>query len=133
MTTFSTPLAGSIPLGSEFYFGNHLILNLYGCDGDVIRDGLAIERYAVEAVNLLKMKAYGPPMVQHFGHESPITSGYTLVQLIETSNITGHFSDAKLSAYLDIFSCQPFDMVEAREHAADFFHARRGNYMVLDR
>jgi S-adenosylmethionine/arginine decarboxylase-like enzyme len=45
--------------------------------------------------------------------------GYTLVQLIETSNITGHFVEETNDMYLDVFSCKEFkpetvkDMVEA--------------------
>ena len=37
------------------------------------------------------------------------TSGFTLVQLIETSNVTAHFCDHSGEAYFDIFSCKDFD------------------------
>jgi len=59
------------------------------------------------------MVAYGEPIVEHFGHEDPETSGYTLVQLIETSNVTAHFCDNSGEIYLDIFSCRDFDTEKA--------------------
>jgi S-adenosylmethionine/arginine decarboxylase-like enzyme len=34
--------------------------------------------------------------------------GYTLVQLIETSDITAHFIEETNDIYLDIFSCKSF-------------------------
>jgi S-adenosylmethionine/arginine decarboxylase-like enzyme len=39
----------------------------------------------------------------------PEAAGYSLVQLIETSAVTGHFCDASGDAYLDVFSCKDFD------------------------
>ncbi|MCI5219805.1 MAG: hypothetical protein D3914_11620 [Candidatus Electrothrix sp. LOE2] len=54
------------------------------------------------------MKAYGDPLIVHFAEHSYEAAGYSLVQLIETSAITGHFSDNNRDAYLDIFSCKEF-------------------------
>jgi S-adenosylmethionine/arginine decarboxylase-like enzyme len=34
--------------------------------------------------------------------------GYTVVQLIETSNITAHFVEHTNDIYFDIFSCKSF-------------------------
>ena len=53
------------------------------------------------------MVAFGPPRVVRFG--SGRQMGYTLVQLIETSNISAHFAEETNDIYLDIFSCKPFD------------------------
>jgi S-adenosylmethionine/arginine decarboxylase-like enzyme len=36
--------------------------------------------------------------------------GYTLVQLIETSNICAHFVEETDDMYLDVFSCKKFDI-----------------------
>jgi S-adenosylmethionine/arginine decarboxylase-like enzyme len=54
------------------------------------------------------MVPYGEPQVVHFG--SGDKSGFTLVQLIETSNITAHFCEETDDMYLDVFSCKPFNM-----------------------
>ena len=52
------------------------------------------------------MKAYGPPQIVHFGEGGK--AGYTLVQLIETSNIMAHFVEETNDAYVDVFSCKEF-------------------------
>jgi S-adenosylmethionine decarboxylase len=53
------------------------------------------------------MVAYGEPQIVDFG--SGNKAGYTLVQLIETSNICAHFVNENDTMYLDVFSCKPFD------------------------
>ena len=52
------------------------------------------------------MNAYGAPLLEHFAEHLPEAAGYSLVQLIETSAITGHFCDRSGDAYVDIFSCK---------------------------
>jgi S-adenosylmethionine decarboxylase len=66
------------------------------------------------------MVAYGEPVPEHFATHLPEAAGYSLVRLIETSAVTGHFCDASGDAYLDVFSCKEFDPEVAlrvvREH-----------------
>jgi S-adenosylmethionine/arginine decarboxylase-like enzyme len=87
-------------------WGKHLVLNLYNCSKTHITSKHNIEMFSKNLVNRIDMKAYGNPQVIHFG--SGNKAGYTLVQLIETSNITGHFCDDSGNAYLDVFSCKDF-------------------------
>jgi S-adenosylmethionine/arginine decarboxylase-like enzyme len=70
-------------------------------------------------VKEIDMKAYGKPLVVHFGAGNK--AGYTLVQLIETSNITGHFCEEDNSAYIDVFSCKEFDKEKVKEVVNVFF------------
>jgi S-adenosylmethionine/arginine decarboxylase-like enzyme len=93
-------------------FGQHLVVDAAGCN-DRIMDGDAIAAFAEDLVKAIDMKAYGAPWIEHFGHDSPKTSGFTLVQLIETSNICAHFCDHSGEAYFDIFSCKSFDEATA--------------------
>ncbi len=55
------------------------------------------------------MTAYGDPQVVHFGEAGSDKEGFTLVQLIETSNICAHFCNATKEVYLDVFSCKEFN------------------------
>ena len=89
-------------------FGQHLIVDAAGCN-DRISDRDAIAAFAADLVKAIDMKAYGAPWIEHFGHDLPKASGFTLVQLIETSNVTAHFCDDSGEAYFDIFSCKSFD------------------------
>lgn len=107
-------------------FGQELTVDLYDCDLATISSGEKIKEFIVELCdNVIHMKRYGEALIPHFGHENPITSGYSLVQLIETSCVSAHFSEYKKSVYLNIFSCAYFDPKETEEFCKKFFGAKR--------
>jgi len=54
------------------------------------------------------MKPYGEPQVIHFADNTD-KAGWTVIQLIQTSNIIGHFIDHSGDFYLDVFSCKNFE------------------------
>ncbi len=115
------------------YWGYHLILDCQGCSRKKItsRDNLiAFIKALVEAID---MKAYGEPIVAHFATHDPEKAGYSLVQLIETSSITGHFVDKNGDAYLDIFSCKPFDNETVKRVVNEYFEATRIKIHFLTR
>jgi S-adenosylmethionine/arginine decarboxylase-like enzyme len=115
-------------------FGQELILNLYDCDLKMISDGEQIKNYVIKLCDeVIEMKRYGEPLIPHFGHENPITSGYSLVQLIETSCVSAHFSEYKRSVYLNIFSCKWFDPDKAAEFSRKWFKAGRMETKLLKR
>jgi S-adenosylmethionine decarboxylase len=114
-------------------FGMHLVLDLDGCVPTLIASRGHIANYAHHIVKKIEMTAYGPPILEHFGHDDPITAGWTLVQLIETSSITGHFSEHLQSAHIDIFSCRRFSTDRAISYSAAFFEATGATYTVIVR
>jgi len=59
--------------------------------------------------------------------------GYTLVQLIETSDITCHFAEEDNSVYLDLFSCKPFASAKAKEVFVTSFEPEQILVRVLKR
>ncbi len=125
---------GSPNHNEEDYFGQELIVNLYECDLEKISSEDAIREFVVKLTDdVLKMKRYGDALIPHFGHDDPVTSGYSLVQLIETSSITGHFSEFKKSCYLNVFSCAWYDPEKAATFCQDFFGAKRAEVTLLKR
>lgn len=96
------------------YWGEHLILDCGSCNKNVL-DAKMIESFVKELVVKINMKAYGEPQIVHFATHDPQKGGYSLVQLIETSAITGHFVDYTRDAYLDIFSCKEIPIEIAKE------------------
>ena len=118
----------------ENFYGQELILNLYDCNLEKISSGDEIKKYIIELCdNVIHMKRYGEALIPHFGHENPITSGYSMVQLIETSSVTGHFSEYKKSAYINIFSCVWYDPEKTAEFTQKFFEAKRVEKTLLKR
>ncbi len=95
-------------MSSKKAWGQHLILDIAGCN-DNICDEATIRAFVKALLEAIDMVAYGEPVIEHFAEHVPDAAGYSMVQLIETSAVTGHFSDKNRDAYLDIFSCKPFD------------------------
>lgn len=115
-------------------FGQELVINLYECNLKKISSAAEIKRFVTKlCARVIHMKRYGEPLIPHFGHDNPITAGYSLVQLIETSSITGHFSEYKKSAYLNIFSCAWFDLEKTAAFVQEFFEAKRADVTFLKR
>lgn len=101
------------------HWGHHLLLNARKCVPSTIRSRSVIEAFSHNLVKKIDMVAYGPPQIIMFGTGNK--QGYTLVQLIETSNITGHFVEETDDMYLDVFSCKEFDPKTVEEVVAWYF------------
>jgi len=104
-------------------------IDIYDCDGDLIRDAEAIRRFVRELCDLIEMKRFGETQVVHFGEDERV-AGFSMVQLIETSLISGHFANLTNAVYLDVFSCKPYDPDVVRQFAQEFFRGNRSNLHV---
>lgn len=112
-------------------WGKHLVLDIAGCAPKQIRCAHVIYDFTKTLVDRIDMQAYGEPQIVMFG--SGNKKGYTLVQLIETSNICAHFVEETNDMYLDVFSCKDFDPDVVRETVAEYFEPRRMKHTVLIR
>jgi S-adenosylmethionine/arginine decarboxylase-like enzyme len=122
MTSTLTEAATPAQLASPGrYWGYHLILDCRGGDVNAVRDRRTIVAWVRCLVERIEMRAYREPVCEHFATHDPDAAGYSLVQLIETSSITGHFVDRNGDAYIDIFSCKAFDVETARSVVHEFF------------
>jgi len=98
-------------------------VDLYGCNPETIRDARVIKRYVDELCELIEMKQFGETQIVNFGEDEKV-AGYSMVQLIETSLISGHFANKTNSAYIDIFSCKYYEPSVAVEFTKKFFEAK---------
>ena len=114
-------------------FGYELVMNLHGCDKDIITSKKKLQEYIDKLCKLIKMKKYGKTLLPYFGEKAAYTKGYSLVQLIETSSITGHFSDFWGTAYINIFSCKKYNKDLARRFTSKFFKAEKTKTKFLIR
>lgn len=113
------------------HWGLHCMINARRCNQLAISNPRVIELFTNDLVQRIDMKAYGRPLIQHFGEGNK--SGYTLVQLIETSNITAHFCDQTGDAYLDVFSCKAFDAGAVQNVVATWFKPESMDSKVIAR
>jgi len=109
-------------VGEGKAWGLSTSVDLQDCAPETIRDRNHIEAYVIALCNLIGMKRYGDCQIVHFGDGR--VAGYSMIQLIETSLISGHFANDTNRAYLDIFSCKGYDAVVVEEFSRKFFGAR---------
>lgn len=103
-------------------WGLYTSVDIHNCDPAIIRDADMIRQYVVQLCDLIEMKRFGETQVVHFGEDERV-AGYSMIQLIETSLISGHFANSTNSAYLDIFSCKFYDANTMVEFTKDYFKA----------
>ena len=105
-------------------FGWELILDLYGCDYKRISQSKFLKQFIKELCDKnLKVRREGDLIMKHYGQAH--LEGYSIVQLIESSSVVGHFSEQRLSAHIDMFSCAPFDKNLVKSFTKKFFKAKK--------
>lgn len=112
-------------------WGYHLIIDSSKCMRGAIRCPRIITQFSDTLVKEIDMVPYGRPQVQHFG--SGNKAGYTLVQLIETSNIVAHFVEETDDMYLDVFSCKPFYPDTVKKVVSQYFRPLNTNAQFMIR
>lgn len=104
------------------YWGLAASIDVQNCNPLLIRSADAIKQYVIQLCDLIKMKRFQDTCVVNFGEDERV-AGYSMVQLIETSLISGHFANLTNNAYIDIFSCKVYDPYQAAEFTKQFFNA----------
>ena len=101
------------------YWGYHLMLDCSGCNEN-ISSREQINKFVKELIKKIKMTAHGEPVIEYLLPGDP-KQGYSLMQLITTSNICGHFMDLDSTAYFDVFSCKEFDIDTVKKIVHKYF------------
>ena len=113
------------------HFGYHLLLDCTNCNRAYIGSRIQIGSFVNELIRRIDMVAVGDPTIKYLC-EGDEKEGYSLMQLISTSSIVGHFMDRSGDAYIDVFSCKPFDIKIAEACVQEFFAPTkvRVNYLT---
>ncbi len=109
-------------------WGLYCSVDIYNCGPECIRDENMIKLYVIQLCDLIEMKRFGDTQVVRFGND-PRSEGFSMVQLIETSIISGHFANLENSAYIDIFSCKYYDPEVIAHFSVSFF---KGSDYILN-
>ena len=107
-------------------------IGIYGCDPDLIRDAGAIRRFVIELCDRIQMRRFGECHVVDFGEDDRV-AGFSMFQLIETSNISAHFANASNAVYLDVFSCKAYEPDTVAVFAKEFFRGKSVTINVTPR
>jgi S-adenosylmethionine/arginine decarboxylase-like enzyme len=107
-------------------------VDVKNCDPAIIRDSALINEYVIKLCDLIEMKRFGECRIVHFGEDEKV-AGYSMVQLIETSLISGHFANATNSAYIDVFSCKTYDPDVVAAFTKEYFKGDSIRVVTTDR
>jgi len=100
------------------HWGYHLMLDCSGCKRIASREN--IYNFTKDMVKRIDMTAHGEPVIEYLLEGDP-KQGYSMMQLITTSNICGHFMELDGTAYFDVFSCKQFDIETAKSVVQEYF------------
>jgi S-adenosylmethionine/arginine decarboxylase-like enzyme len=104
------------------HFGYHLMLDCSGCTNIDSREN--IYNFTKELIKRIDMTAYGEPIIEYL-LPGDVKQGFSLMQLITTSNIAGHFMELDGTAYFDIFSCKTFDAEVVKTTVQEYFSPKK--------
>ena len=111
-------------------WGYHLMLDCSGCQG--INDRNQIYSFVKDLITQIDMVAHGEPVIEYLLPGDP-NQGYSLMQLITTSNICGHFMELDGTAYFDVFSCKEFNPVIVKKVVKSYFNPKKIKSKLIKR
>lgn len=118
---------GQIKFHDGPHFGFESIFDIYECDYEILTSESELKKFVLSLAATIEMKTYGDPIMKRFGHGREDTLGYTVIQLIETSSITLHVSEAGRSVFLNVFSCIDFSHAKVKEFSEGFLRGKSLN------
>ena len=115
------------------YWGKHLLIDAFAGNLSKISSEENIRNFVNDLVVKIDMVKYGDLWINNFATHDPAKAGYSFVQMIETSNITGHFVDADGNFYIDVFSCKDYDEQVVLELVDLYFSPESTDWLIVDR
>jgi S-adenosylmethionine/arginine decarboxylase-like enzyme len=106
-------------------WGHHLLLNCTAGDLDKISSRDNILNFVKKLVIAIDMESFGPCWCEDFATHDISKAGYSFIQMITTSNISGHFVSSNGNFYIDVFSCKPFDNTVVHFVVSEFFNPNK--------
>jgi S-adenosylmethionine/arginine decarboxylase-like enzyme len=123
---------------SKKTYGYELIMDLHGCDVSSF-NRRSIEEYMAAVCEAIDMKRedlhfwdYEAVPVEKRPKEAHLL-GTSAVQFITTSNIVIHTLDLLKAAYVNIFSCKPFEKKVAEKVTREWFGANGCSALFIER
>ena len=114
-------------------YGPHLMLDLSDCNPTILDNLEACFKLLSELPEKIGMTKITQPYVFRYSAPVPEDEGITGVTIIAESHISLHTYPRKSFAFVDIFSCKPFDVEMAKDHIVQFFQSKSPVVHVQER
>jgi S-adenosylmethionine/arginine decarboxylase-like enzyme len=112
-------------------WGQLVTIDLFDCPKELMKDQDHLRAFSKLLCAQIGMVPHGDTLVDRFGEED--IEGISSMQFIQTSSITVHLDEVGCMAFVDIFSCKPFDAKLATDFSKTYFHAERARAYVMQR
>jgi S-adenosylmethionine decarboxylase len=100
------------------------MLDLSECNAGVLNDLEACFELLNELPERIGMTKITQPYVFRFKGTIPEDQGITGIAIIAESHISLHTYPLKEFAFVDLFSCKPFDVGTAKDYIIQFFQSK---------
>ena len=108
----------------RYGYGPHLMMDLGDCNPAILDDLEACFKLLNTLPDKIGMTRITQPYVFRYTGHIPEDEGITGVTIIAESHISLHTYPKKGYAFVDLFSCKPFDVEEARDYIVQFFQSK---------
>jgi S-adenosylmethionine decarboxylase len=99
----------------------HVMLDLYGCNPDLLADEAHLRRILDEFPARLNMQKVSPVELRYIETGNPLDDGYSGFVIIATSHVSLHAWPPYRMVNIDLFSCNDFDVDEVAAFARAMF------------
>ena len=114
-------------------FGQHLMVDGYGCNHDHLQDIGLIYNFLDECPKRINMTKIMPPYVFKYEGSKPEDWGISGFVLIAESHISIHTFPEKGYLSLDVFSCKKFNVEKTISYLEKTFLIKRYEKQLLNR
>lgn len=127
---------------NQVVYGPHLIIEAYGCSPEKLADLKLVYRWLFDLPTLIGMLQLFPPYCHDYINENPLESGVTGIVGLTTSHASIHTypwmhceDDPSVVgiAFVDVFSCLPFDEKIVLESFQKTFDCTEINHTIVSR
>lgn len=108
-------------------------VDISGASSEAINDTAVMNNFVKTMLERLDMVPIGDTQIVWCETNDPAKVGYTILQILQDSNITAHLCSATNCGFFDIFSCKPYEPSMVLETVLEFFPADRSNINVVER
>ena len=116
------------------YFGKHVILDFFGCNQSAIHDTEIVEKFMVDAVELVGMRIINGPFTQYYEHPTDSgENGVTSVLVLAESHASFHGMTRSGLVCMDLFSCKDFNDQDLIDLFVKTFSPQSMQYTPLNR
>jgi S-adenosylmethionine decarboxylase len=105
-------------------YGPHLMLDLNNCDSEILNDLDECYQFLNDIPEKIGMTKITRPYVFRYEVSYENDDGITGVVIIAESHISLHTYPMKNFVFVDLFSCKPFDIEEAKNYVIAYFKSK---------